>query len=89
MKSFRVHPAYPNPFNPETTLPVYLAVPGMVSIDIYDILGRKIQEIGPFNGNQGLNPVRIQAGSHWASGLYIARITSGRQSESVRMILQR
>jgi subtilisin family serine protease len=33
---------YPNPFNPSTTIEFNLAAPGHVSIEVFDILGRKV-----------------------------------------------
>ena len=40
---FEVHPAYPNPFNPVTTISYYLPNEGSVNITIYDMMGRKIK----------------------------------------------
>jgi len=65
---------YPNPFNPSTTLSFDLQEPSIVSLVVYDVLGRKIAE--PVEGSYG-------AGTHtatWnaeqqASGVYFARFT--------------
>ena len=56
--------AYPNPFNPITTLDLYLSNDDYVSISVYDVNGSKVETI--------VNK-RMQSGSHqihWdASGL--------------------
>ena len=36
---------YPNPFNPETRISYDIISSGMVSIVVYDILGRKIVDL--------------------------------------------
>ncbi|MBK6682155.1 MAG: hypothetical protein IPG53_20245 [Ignavibacteriales bacterium] len=36
---------YPNPFNPETVIKYSLASDGMVTLNIYDILGTKISTL--------------------------------------------
>jgi hypothetical protein len=39
---YELYDPYPNPFNPETIISYRLAVPGSVSLKIFDILGREI-----------------------------------------------
>jgi|GEM_PF-3126704 len=77
---------YPNPFNPTTTIEYELPNEGILTINIYDILGREIAAL--FNG-------RAEAGQHkvtwdasgFASGIYICRITSAGTSKNIRMVL--
>ena len=72
--SFELLPAYPNPFNAQTTIPFTLDRAGKVRIDVYDVLGRSV-------GVQYIEP--LQAGAHeviWnaegvASGVYVVRLT--------------
>ncbi len=44
-KGFTVSPAYPNPFNPSTTISYSLNAPAQVSIRVYDITGQLIRTI--------------------------------------------
>ncbi|MBI89642.1 MAG: hypothetical protein CMG60_06090 [Candidatus Marinimicrobia bacterium] len=88
--NFKVYDNYPNPFNPITQIRYDLPKEGMVSIIIYDVLGRKIRSL--------LNE-RLQAGSksvHWdatnssgetvSSGVYYCRIVSSKFSQTKKMI---
>ena len=36
---------YPNPFNPTTTIPFELSQPMAINLELYDVLGRKIQTL--------------------------------------------
>jgi hypothetical protein len=86
--SFSLSPNYPNPFNSSTTIRYNLPTESPVTIDIYDILGRKVQT---------LLDVKEQAGSHqvnWnaadmPSGAYFARLRAGEQSQTMKMILMK
>ena len=77
---------YPNPFNANTVIQYYLNRPSQVTIDIYDLLGRKIETL-----SQGF----LQAGNHriiWESrnnptGLYFYKIDIGEYAEIGEMIL--
>jgi hypothetical protein len=76
---------YPNPFNSLTTMQYSLPKQSMVSIDIYDILGRKIETL-----TEGMMP----AGAHqviWdasgqASGIYFCKIMAGDFAEFNKML---
>ena len=69
-----VHPNYPNPFNPVTTLSFQNGEPGAVSISVYDIQGREVQAV--------VSDEYISAGTHtfevngsdWPSGNYLYRV---------------
>ncbi|MEK0338461.1 MAG: T9SS type A sorting domain-containing protein, partial [Nitrosopumilus sp.] len=42
-EKFALHHPYPNPFNPTTTIEFSLPNSGLVSLNVYDILGRKVE----------------------------------------------
>jgi C1A family cysteine protease len=77
---------YPNPFNAQTTIQYSLSNQSEVAIDIFDILGRKIETL-----EGGIKP----AGNHQAiwdasgqsSGIYYYRIKAGDKTETKRMTL--
>lgn len=77
---FTVTSVYPNPFNASTKLSYDLHNSGRTKVEIYNILGQKIETL-----HDGIQ----QAGSHsfeWnaedmASGMYFFRISSGNQEE--------
>ena len=83
---FRLEPAVPNPFNPETTLSYYLPEAGKVSLVIYDITGREVQSL--VNGH--LSPGEHEAvwnAEGMASGIYFARLTAEGQAQTRKMLL--
>jgi hypothetical protein len=84
---------WPNPFNPSTTISYYLPEAGHIRLDIYDIAGHRIACL--VNGNE-------ERGDHhalWngtgesdrlvAAGVYIYRLTTGRETLSRKMVLVR
>lgn len=40
-----LHPAYPNPFNPTTTISFTLPVEGKIKLTVYDTMGRQVSEL--------------------------------------------
>lgn len=84
---------YPNPFNPQTTIEYSLAAATSVILDIFDVSGRRIVRLedgmreggthmATWNGLDGRgNPV--------SSGVYIYRLTAGKEKFTRKMILLR
>lgn len=86
---FRLQPAYPNPFNPATTL--RFSVPaGMsdraVSLTIYDITGRQIAVLYRGKIKPGMYQMRWQAPTQTASGIYFAVLQAGHSRQIQRLI---
>src|SRR5690606_18079504 len=52
--AFRLDAAYPNPFNPTTTLRFELVNSGEVSLSVYDVLGRQVltQNLGALHAGE-------------------------------------
>ena len=61
--------AYPNPFNPQTNLDIYLPQSESLSITVYNTLGQIVNLQSNLILNQGNNVVPIN-GSKWNSGMY-------------------
>ncbi|NQV14018.1 T9SS type A sorting domain-containing protein [bacterium] len=73
--TFEVGPAYPNPFNGATTIPYTLIQPADVSLEVYDLLGRKIlTEYCPFR-SAGSHSFRLDTQA-LSSAVYLVRISS-------------
>jgi photosystem II stability/assembly factor-like uncharacterized protein len=71
---FAVNPNYPNPFNPETIISFDLPKTSIVSLRVYDILGRPIQTL--LNDQElraRTHRIRFQGGS-LPSGTYLYRL---------------
>jgi hypothetical protein len=72
---FYVNEIFPNPFNPSATIRFGVPEKSIVSIAIYDLMGRKVVELA----NQEFAPGSYQ--TSWnatisASGLYIVRVAA-------------
>ncbi len=78
LRSIKLHNAYPNPFNPMTTIQVEMAKTQTASLIIYNVIGQKVKTL--FNGNmqQGLRTFNwngtTQEGKQAASGLYFYQL---------------
>ncbi len=68
-KIFRLYPAYPNPFNPETKIKFELAENSKVKLEVYDLLGRKMINLVNENLSAGAYE-KILDGSNLSSGIY-------------------
>ncbi|MEX0748278.1 MAG: sugar-binding protein [Rhodothermales bacterium] len=64
---------YPNPFNPSTRIVYALPRAGEVSIEIFDLLGRKVATLAPGLQSAGRNEFTFE-GNRLASGIYIYRV---------------
>ena len=85
--SFLVSPNYPNPFNPETTISYYLPEAALVTIRLFDILGRELDVLLNQPMSAGQHQFSINAGlKHYETGIYIARIEVGDQSRFIKML---
>lgn len=78
--------AYPNPFNPQTTLRFALPEAGTVHLAVYDLLGREVALLVDGVQPTGWQEVTWQA-SDQASGVYLVRLVSGTQVQTQRVVL--
>jgi len=65
---------FPNPFNPTTILSFNLPDPAIVSLVVYDVLGRKIAELAAGSYGAGTHTSTWNAADQ-SSGVYFARFT--------------
>ena len=77
---------YPNPFNARTMIEYNLAESGWITLEIYDLLGRKIETLRNEYQDAGKHSVIWNAEDR-ASGVYFYRIEAGDLIGSDRMIL--
>ena len=83
---FSLFEAYPNPFNPSTTISFELPTNSDVKISIYDISGKHVETIVNNKMQAGAHEVTWNA-SAYSSGVYIYKIESESYSETKKMIL--
>jgi hypothetical protein len=83
---FEILHTYPNPFNARTTIEFALGEPGDAELTIYDITGAKTETIRRPGLEVGRHSIVWDA-EDMASGVYFARLESGGESKSVKMVL--
>lgn len=85
-KHFALRSNYPNPFNPVTTIAYSLPKESMVSLTVYDMLGKQVAAL--VNGKQpaGEYSVAFDA-SRLASGIYMYRLQSAGFVQTKKMVL--
>ncbi|UCC79338.1 MAG: S8 family serine peptidase [Candidatus Zixiibacteriota bacterium] len=83
---YRLLQNYPNPFNAGTAIGFNLPNRSHVRLDVYDILGRKIETLIDKNLPAGYNSVNWNA-ENKSSGIYFYRITAADQTSTRRMLL--
>ena len=71
--SYELSQNYPNPFNPSTTIKYQIPEDGMVTLQIYDILGKEVKTLVNENKAAGRYEVNFDA-SDLATGVYLYRI---------------
>ncbi len=84
--AFQLHQNQPNPFNPSTTIGFTLNRSGRVTLDIYDITGKKIETLLNNNKTEGRYQITFD-GSHLSSGLYLYRLTTDQGYSKVRKMI--
>lgn len=77
---------YPNPFNPKTTINFTVPKTCLVTIKVYDELGKEVVTIANENKNVGSYSVEFNA-SKLASGIYYYKIEAGEFTQTKKMIL--
>ena len=82
---------YPNPFNPITQIKYGLSEDAMVSITIYDLMGRSIKSLVNTNQSVGYRNIQWNAtndlGEPVSAGMYIYKIQVGEFTQTKKMVL--
>ncbi|MEQ9310218.1 MAG: alpha-amylase family glycosyl hydrolase [Balneolaceae bacterium] len=84
--SFKLYQNYPNPFNPTTNITFDVAQTGAVSLEVYDMLGRKVAELINDVKTAGTYTVSFDA-TRLSSGVYFARYQAGQSIQIQKMTL--
>lgn len=89
--SFFISQNYPNPFNQTTKIEFALAKSGFVTLQIYDLLGRKVRTLVSEHLSSGYKSVlwdgKNDAGKDAASGVYLYLLKTENYEESKKMVL--
>ena len=85
--AFDLSPAYPNPFNPQTTFTLSLAEPSHVRITVHDMLGRQMALLHNDKLSSRLTHAFTFDGAGLASGTYLLQVQSEQFIETRRLLL--
>ena len=77
---------YPNPFNPTTTIQFELDKATFTKLTVYDVLGRKVQELVNEIRPAGTNTIQFDA-TNLASGIYLYRLEGNEFVQTKRLTL--
>ena len=84
--NFKLFQNYPNPFKPITKISYSIKEESLVTLKIYDILGKEIATLVNENKVAGNYEIKFNA-SDLPSGMYIYKIQSGSFTDAKKMLL--
>jgi hypothetical protein len=88
-KDFILHPAYPNPFNPATTVMIGLPKAGLLEVSVFNVLGQEVAVLADDYYSQGYHRFIFDAAG-LASGIYLIRAgIPGSQQQFQKVVLMR
>ena len=73
--------AYPNPFNTELHVFIQAAKPEPISITVYDLSGRVVENVTDAETN-----TEITLGSSLASGMYLLQVKDGNTKKMLKIV---
>ena len=89
--AYNLYNAYPNPFNPITTLRYDLPEDANVNITIYDMMGRLVSNLVSSQQRAGYKSIQWNAtnniGQPVSAGLYLYTIQAGDYTQTKKMVL--
>jgi hypothetical protein len=86
-RTFYLSAAYPNPFNPQTTVTLNLPVPTELALTVHDVTGRQVATLhSGFLSAEATHTFTFDA-TGFASGVYYLRASSASFTASRRLVL--
>ncbi|NCS90369.1 MAG: T9SS type A sorting domain-containing protein [Ignavibacteria bacterium] len=85
-ESFLLQQNYPNPFNPSTSISYSIKEMGLVTLKIFDVLGREVSVLVNEVKEPGKYSINFDA-SKLSSGVYIYYMNAGNFISTKKMIL--
>ncbi len=86
--AYELHENWPNPFNPTTIITYDLKETGVVSLRVFDVLGREVAILATGHQNAGRHTVTFD-GSPLSSGIYFYRLDAGGFTDTKKMVLMK
>jgi len=88
VKTHKLEQNYPNPFNPSTTIKYSVPENGFVNLSVYNLLGERVAELVNETLEVGEYRTDFDA-ADLSSGIYIAKISAGSFSQTIKMSLMK
>jgi len=85
-EDFSLSAAYPNPFNPTTTLSFAIPVDSEVILSVYNLQGREVSTLIDANMDAGYHSIVWDANSY-ASGVYFVKMVAGEFVNTQKLML--
>lgn len=86
--NFALMQNYPNPFNPSTAISYQLPANSVVTLRVYDVLGKEIRTLVNERQNAGTYTIRFD-GSGLPSGVYFYRLQAGNYSATKKLLFMK
>lgn len=92
LESFYLEQNYPNPFNPSTVINYRIPENSLVTLKIYDLLGREVSTLVNEEKPAGkysvmFNTQNIESGKNLSSGVYLYKLQAGSYTSSKKLLL--
>jgi hypothetical protein len=87
-RDFALHANFPDPFSSTTTLSYTLSETTPVKLEVYDVLGRRVEQLIDLTQPAGTYTMTID-GSGFPNGLYFLRLTTDQRQAIERMVVAR
>jgi len=84
--TYNLEQNYPNPFNPATTIKFQIPSMSLVTLKIYDVLGREVKILINEEKAAGRYETEFDA-SNLSSGIYFYQLRAGNFADSKKMVL--
>lgn len=88
LKRFDLYQNYPNPFNPTTTINYQIPRNGLVTLKVFDVLGREVETLVSESETAGAHSVRLNA-TNLPSGVYFYRLEAGTYHDTKKFLMLR
>ncbi len=87
-EKFTLYNAYPNPFNPSTTIKFDIAKKGTVSLKIYNVVGQLVKTLVDGELDAGQYKVALNM-DNYSSGIYFYRLSQNNQTVTKKLVLMK
>ena len=85
-QEYKLAQNYPNPFNPSTTIQYSVPEQSMVTITIYDAIGKEIEQL--FSGEKSAGTYSVQwNAANYSSGIYFYKLSADKFVQVKKMLL--